>query len=250
MILTCPACSTRYLVNPTSIGSDGRMVRCAKCGHTWMQSPPQDMPKTVEPPEAAEARPIPPGSNLPAFPRRHRRRARAALGWVALVAVVAGAVAAAGLYRERIVALWPPAARLYAQLDLAPAAAPGAGLELRNISLSHDRESDTDVLVVEGQVANPTDEVLDVPALRGALVAADRRELRHWTFTTDRRRLLPGEIAAFRTELRDPESGATDISITFTAPAPAAGDRIEGEETGPAPAAPDSEMGAAPAGEG
>lgn len=246
MILTCPACSTRYLVNPTSIGSEGRMVRCAKCGHTWMQSPPQDMPKTVEAeaPASAEARPIPPGSNLPAFPRRRRRRAGTAAGWAALVVVVAGAVGAAGLYREQIVALWPPAARLYAQLGV-ERAAPGAGLELRNISLTRGEEADTAVLVIEGQVVNPTGDVLEVPVLRGALVAADRRELRHWTFTTRQRRLLPGEVADFRTELRDPETGATDISITFDTSGEEAG-----KGTGSAPDAPGPEMDTLPAGEG
>ena len=35
MILTCPNCSTRYLMSAASIGPAGREVRCAKCAHQW-----------------------------------------------------------------------------------------------------------------------------------------------------------------------------------------------------------------------
>jgi len=39
MILTCPACSTRYVVKDGTIPPSGRQVRCAACKHSWHQDP-------------------------------------------------------------------------------------------------------------------------------------------------------------------------------------------------------------------
>ena len=60
MILTCPACNTRYVVKDGSIPEGGRKVRCASCKHSWHQDgdpapvdavPPQmlDLDPPVEP---------------------------------------------------------------------------------------------------------------------------------------------------------------------------------------------------------
>jgi predicted Zn finger-like uncharacterized protein len=53
MIISCPACTTRYVVPDSAIGSDGRTVRCAKCRHSWFQEGPALAPRTDSAPLVA-----------------------------------------------------------------------------------------------------------------------------------------------------------------------------------------------------
>ncbi|HEU5481496.1 MAG TPA: zinc-ribbon domain-containing protein, partial [Sphingomicrobium sp.] len=56
MILTCPSCGTQYAVKDGAIPEGGRKVRCASCGHSWHQEPPDEMPP-AEPDQVPQAPP-------------------------------------------------------------------------------------------------------------------------------------------------------------------------------------------------
>lgn len=73
MILTCPACDTKYVVKDGAIPPEGRQVRCAACKHSWHQG---GEPRGADPQAAADvdfggpppppARPVEqPGAELP-----------------------------------------------------------------------------------------------------------------------------------------------------------------------------------------
>ena len=215
MIVTCPSCSTRYIVDPKALGPTGRMVRCANCKHTWMQAPPADMPKPVDVEPAPDSlRPIPPGSNLPAFPETRARGSQAA-GWLIFLAVLLGGGFGLIAGRDDIVALWPPAARLYDIVGL-PIETVGAGLQLRDVS-STRREDGPPTIVVEGTVVNVSNKPREVPRLKAVVRSAAHQDLKNWTFTPGVLVLLPGETASFKAELADPPRGAIDLEIRFTA---------------------------------
>lgn len=58
MILTCPACQTRYVVPDSAIGGSGRQVRCASCKNSWHQEPaPAAQPAASAAPAPAFAAP-------------------------------------------------------------------------------------------------------------------------------------------------------------------------------------------------
>jgi len=55
MILTCPSCSTQYVVKDGAIPEGGRKVRCASCRHSWHQdAPPLELDEAIAPEEGAD----------------------------------------------------------------------------------------------------------------------------------------------------------------------------------------------------
>jgi predicted Zn finger-like uncharacterized protein len=214
MIVTCPACTTRYLVDPRALGAAGRVVRCAHCSKTWHQTPPEDFPRSLDMPLAGVA-PPPLGSRpqLPALPRR-RGTPLATVGWVALVVAILSAVVAGIAARDQIVALWPPAAPIYGMVGL-PVTPAGLGLELRKVMPSRGVENGVATLVIEGEVANVSQVAHDVPKLKVVLRDRDGNELQSWSFPLDEARLLPGASVPFRTSIPQPNAAATGVVVTF-----------------------------------
>jgi predicted Zn finger-like uncharacterized protein len=231
MIVVCPNCSTRYLVDPRALGAGGRRVRCAQCSHTWHHKPPpealaaleQVAPVPVsEPPRPERIEPTlerPPLEEepehkiqLPAI-AAPRRRPWLAVAWIVLLLVVGLAAGAAVWERDAVIRTWPPSARLYALFGLA-VAQPGDVLKV-TAQARRDEENGVPRLVIEGEVANISPEAQQVPKLKVELKDASKRVVQSWSFDVSTERLLPGASVPFTTSVARPNESATDMSVTF-----------------------------------
>jgi predicted Zn finger-like uncharacterized protein len=240
MIVTCPACSTRYSMDPLSLGPEGRRVRCAKCKHVWHQAPPEDMPRRVDLP-AAEPPPAAPAATAAAaqggsaiaatglgavaeeraaIPPRPRPPARkgmsAGLGILILLIVIIGLAAAAGyIWQKYVVASWPPARDIYAALGIAEPIL-GKDLEISNITFVSQTIDGQPVLVVHGEIFNKGQATAPLPNLLATLRTQQRQWLFDWVFKVEKADLAPGETVTFTTTAKNPPKDAKLLEVTFT----------------------------------
>jgi hypothetical protein len=66
---------------------------------------------------------------------------------------------------------------------------------------------------ISGNVVNPTDQRLAVPAIEVKLVDADGAALGRWTVRPELERLAPGGVARFETSAVDPPAGAVKVRV-------------------------------------
>jgi predicted Zn finger-like uncharacterized protein len=207
VILTCSKCATRYHVDPTSLGAEGRVVRCAGCGHRWTAKPPADAPKVLElkTPSTAAWRAAA-AAKRSSSPRR--------IAW--LVAALVVLVLASGVIgRDKIVASFPESAPIYRALGLPLAVQPG--LEFGQVNSDRVVEGGVAVLVFEGEIVNQSKELRHVPPIRVILLDEGGRQLQRETFSSKDASLDAGGKTTFSGRLVNPPSQARNYSITFDA---------------------------------
>lgn len=143
MRIVCPICSATYEVKD-SLLSPGRTVRCVRCGEQWVpisdeepeipEEPPAAEP---EPPEAPAGPPPPlrePAAPPPTLTAMERLASQPAalpprprglrVAWAASIIAVGLICWGLIMWRTELVQAWPPSARLYDMLGLAPQQAP------------------------------------------------------------------------------------------------------------------------------
>ena len=188
-------------------------MRCARCGHAWSEHGPLDMPGPVRLTEDASA-PPPIRTSSTLAPVRDNKGGAGWLGWAALAVIVGGVLGGAVLARERIVAAWPPAAKLYEMAHL-PVERVRARLELQNVRSSQEVDDGVPVLIVEGQVVNVWDQMQEVPKIRIVLRDEARHDVAQWLISVARASLEPGQKAAFRERHERPPPEAKGLVVTL-----------------------------------
>jgi predicted Zn finger-like uncharacterized protein len=255
MILTCPACRTRYVVPDNAVGPAGRQVRCAQCKNSWFQEPAQT--KVAEP--AAAAAPSPPAeapreafADPPPMPRRPSAPAFAPPAPPAPMAYESApmpedAGTQAGISedydafgheppfraRRNPAKLWTILAVVAGLLMLAAAGAiywfglpalngvslgqTGSPLRIEQIRNPQRQrmESGNELLAVSGRIVNPTDQVQKVPQIRADLLDAQGRIVYQWTITAPMPELKPGQSVNFNSAETDVPAGARKLNFVF-----------------------------------
>jgi predicted Zn finger-like uncharacterized protein len=249
MILTCPACSTRYQVDEAKFPPGGREVRCAKCLYVWHEPGPQkapEMPPAAAEPDVTSASAAAPEASFSAPASEHaasdglarfradmvaKTNAAAAAqtqkrsllpllgvvaGWVGLIAAVLLIGYAALRYRQEIAVIWPQSAGIYEKLGLK---VNSAGLDFVQVNYHREGEDGEVVLAVTGQIVNNAPRELPVPqSIRVSLADSANHEVYHWNFTPPVQSLKPGQSAPFTTRLSSPPAGARHLEVRFAPP--------------------------------
>ncbi len=226
MILNCPKCSTRFLVDPVALGEKGRSVRCGACGHSWFQEPPAD--KAYEPPPLTLDDEITAPLDRDAGRRPRGRLWPRLAAWFLFIFVIALIVGGGYRYRNEIVRRWPPAEKLYSTLGI-PVSAPTApdkstpppvrkaALVVPESSIKIERESrdDTPILVISGQIRNESDQPQAVGRMRITLTDGEDKSLKSWLFAPEARTLEPGASMTFRSSVTNPPAEAKKVRFDF-----------------------------------
>src|SRR3546814_1430170 len=101
-------------------------------------------------------------------PRSESPKRRLPVALLVLAAAVPAIPAILFAARDHLVEAWPASALLYDRVGL-HVPAPGEGLILQNVYVQRRQEGNVPLLVVAGEIRNPTDRLLSLPALRGTL---------------------------------------------------------------------------------
>ncbi len=246
MILSCPACATRYVVDPRSIGTEGRKVRCARCGETWHQeAPAAEMlePLTLmdEPPPGVAADPLldpasPPVVTAPAMvgggtaaaveesmpsfiTERPRPAARANLPAVAKPKRVSSVglgwaalaafillVLAGGWYFAPMIMRSWPPSARLYSALGLEAASPEAALELRGTNSARGNDEAGQTVIVTGEIANVSHVRQALPQMRLSLRNAKGETIKSADFPPPKEALDPGETVPYQATIAAPDN--------------------------------------------
>jgi predicted Zn finger-like uncharacterized protein len=225
MILTCPACASRYFVEESKLPPQGRQVRCAACGESWRAEPevePLDLtPDFGSKPEpvAAELAPTTPAEALPkAFRQqvqaKQRTRAAVAAGvvWAGMAASLMVLILLSVVFRVQVVRVWPRTAGVYAALKLP---VNPLGLAPDNITAGQGLQNGHAALIVTGAERNVATQALAPAPMRVSVYDKAGARLLSRVVRLPDSPIAPGESRAFAASFIDPPMAGVQVGVDF-----------------------------------
>ncbi len=228
MIVTCPECATAYNVDEAKIPAEGRLVKCANCGHRWtayapppepepepeiLSAPVEPEPKELADPEDLDAADLPKVFRAKAADNRKvREAATAGVVWAGMAAVLVVLVAVAAVFRMNVVSLWPKAAAAYAWVGLP---VNSLGLTIEGVRAEPALQDGHAALSVSGMFRNVKDEAITAPPLRISLLNKAGKRISTKIAQPADAVVPPGETRHFAIAILDPPASASQLEVAF-----------------------------------
>lgn len=218
MVVTCPQCSKRYMLDEALLPQEGRQVRCISCYHVWRQIPDQ----TIH----AHNPSFLGGADIALQMKVSSERQPSWIGWVIFLSIFISCISVIIFGRNFIVAHWARSEKYYELMGL-QVALPGAGLAITNASSQIYKDGPIEMIRVMGNVVNESDNVRPIPPLKIKLMrdgeqpkSPEKTEgegfvLDQWEHRLSEQSLLPGEKIHFETDPRPKVEGAQHIRVEF-----------------------------------
>ncbi len=231
MTIACPQCAVPAAYSAEPVASSGRMMRCARCGTSWLARLQGEDPfgsdrrspqlrrgqprfqRIVEHAEPDFGDTAPPKTFGRAGAARPDAKAKAGLRLKPALSHGLAAWSGAGL---AIVLAALVTATLFHSSNVDAAVETGAGkfsgLEVRMVDEGLKVVKDGRAVAVNGMITNRSEAVLDVPAVRVSLKAKGT-ELYTWTVEPTTTRLAAGGSIQFKSALAAPPAGIDEVAF-------------------------------------
>ena len=255
MILSCPACHTRYKLPDGAVPVEGRQVRCAKCGNSWHE--PGEPPAEIPAAPVVEAAPEPKPTVADSIPESAVEEATSyepappqiepEIPFVQPPVAMPDEVYEAEDDGPDVFAHEPPfrprprrgrwvvvavlilaaligavaVLRLYgpasikARLGMAASAGP-LRLELPRDPERRTLSSGNELFALSGKVVNPSDDSQRVPDIIAELRDKTNKPVYRWTITPPKRTIGPKQSMDFDAAEIDVPPGAHKLALTFS----------------------------------
>lgn len=224
MIVSCPSCATRYDLPNSHFAAEGTMIKCAGCGHSWLEAraieapsySARNLPAVVEHDVAPddEIRRLVEASReaQDSFAAKRKERRKRLAAWAAFAVVAVSPLAMAMTFPEQVVRIAPASVSAFNAVgrDINI-----YGLDVRRVEMQHILQNGTRVLTIKGEIANITGGERKIPSLRFGLRDGSGKEVYQWTLDSGARPLRAGESTSFVTRVASPPETAKDVQIRF-----------------------------------
>lgn len=224
MIITCPSCSKRYLVDDQAIDSKGRSVQCVSCDHKWFFKP-NEASKELEQVHL----------DLMGATTENDPKKRVSLSWLLSLMVVVSLILGVILAKSHIMSLWPITTKAYKAIGLGPETSL-EGLVFESLTPLMEKTADGQTkLMLSGTVANTGTTVQNMTALTVVIKGdcgkatfwerlvtktikrkgGNQCRLESWKYIPTESKIYPGEKVSFETKAPKEIDGAKSIQIQF-----------------------------------